>query len=111
LRFTLGRIFIELLAKTAAPRFGERLDMRPIFIQEYVYLKTGGQPMPIYEFHCAACNETFEKLSRMSQTEQPCPRCGAPSAKAISVPARGKMGAAAGAPACAASCGKASGFS
>ncbi|ORJ63312.1 zinc ribbon domain-containing protein [Geothermobacter hydrogeniphilus] len=67
--------------------------------------------MPIYEFHCAACDRTFEKLSHSDVTEHPCPDCGATAAKAISIPAKGQIGVTAtGAPPCAAGCGKSSGF-
>lgn len=67
--------------------------------------------MPIYEYHCANCNKTFEKLSKMSDSEQPCPDCGQPAAKAISVPSPGQVvGGATAPPPCAASCGKTSGF-
>jgi len=66
--------------------------------------------MPIYEFHCPACNRTFEKLSKMADTDQPCPDCGKPAKKAISLPAKGQLGTPAGPPACAATCGKTSGF-
>jgi putative FmdB family regulatory protein len=67
--------------------------------------------MPIYEYHCSACQKTFEKLSRMTETEQPCPTCGQISTKAISLPAKGQMATASGGPPpCAATCGKNSGF-
>lgn len=69
--------------------------------------------MPIYEFHCASCAKTFEKLSSMSETCAPCPSCEADCAKTISVPAPGQVSSGpstAGPPPCAATCGKTSGF-
>jgi putative FmdB family regulatory protein len=32
--------------------------------------------MPIYEFECANCGETFEVILDMGKTAPPCPRCG-----------------------------------
>lgn len=66
--------------------------------------------MPIYEYYCSSCQQRFEKLSRMSDTNQPCPGCGQLAPKAISVPAPGQVASSGAAPACAASCGKTSGF-
>lgn len=35
--------------------------------------------MPIYEFHCTACNKESEVLVRSSKWEgTPCPHCGSP---------------------------------
>jgi len=71
----------------------------------------GRRTMPIYEFRCPACDRTFEKLCRMSETEQPCPDCGQPVPKMISVPSPGQVSSGAAAPPpCAATCGKTSGF-
>jgi len=69
--------------------------------------------MPIYEFRCATCDKTFEKLSSMSETSAPCPSCGADCAKAISIPSPGQVASgpsASGPPPCAETCGKTSGF-
>ena len=69
--------------------------------------------MPIYEYHCNSCDQTFEKLSKMSDSAQPCPDCGKPAAKAISIPSPGQVSsgaAASGPPPCAATCGKTAGF-
>lgn len=44
--------------------------------------------MPVYEYHCAACDRRFEALRPMSQADAPlaCPRCGAANTrKMISV--------------------------
>ena len=36
--------------------------------------------MPIYEYACAACGHTLEKLQKMSDAPlKDCPECGAPS--------------------------------
>ncbi|WP_395698594.1 zinc ribbon domain-containing protein [Methylocella sp.] len=32
--------------------------------------------MPMFAFHCEACDNDFETLARVSETP-PCPRCGA----------------------------------
>jgi putative FmdB family regulatory protein len=38
--------------------------------------------MPIYEYVCPTCNETFEKrVSADKADEVACPECGAPNAK------------------------------
>ncbi|NMG73320.1 FmdB family zinc ribbon protein [Aromatoleum diolicum] len=43
--------------------------------------------MPIFDFHCPACDKTFELLVRGSQTPQ-CPQCGSASLeKQVSRPA------------------------
>ena len=46
--------------------------------------------MPLYEFECARCGETFEELVRRSEEGQPveCRRCGsAETRKLMSAPA------------------------
>lgn len=55
--------------------------------------------MPLFEFHCPKCDRTFEKLLRKAQTDHPCPACGQPAPRAVSVTARSAGGAA---PSCAA---------
>lgn len=46
--------------------------------------------MPLYEYRCPTCGQTFEKLVRLGATEAPpCPSCGAAGAeRLISVIAR-----------------------
>lgn len=45
-------------------------------------------PMPIFEFHCPRCDESFEKLVR-SETRVVCPKCeSAKVERLISAPAR-----------------------
>lgn len=57
--------------------------------------------MPIYEYHCEACDHSFEHLSpTMSAASEriECPECGAPRAsRQLSVPAAPRGGAAKGA--------------
>lgn len=61
--------------------------------------------MPIYEYYCENCRETFSKLWKMSEADEaaPCPTCGASSRKQISACAIGGGGGGAfsGGPACA----------
>lgn len=33
-------------------------------------------PVPIYDYACATCDETFEELSRSDAPAPPCPTCG-----------------------------------
>lgn len=61
--------------------------------------------MPLFEFHCAGCDRTFEKLLREAKTDHPCPDCGQPAPRAVSVTAPTTGGTA---PSCAAPAG--SGF-
>lgn len=43
--------------------------------------------MPLFDFHCQACDKTFEKLVR-SDTQVACPHCGsADVSKCVSKPA------------------------
>jgi len=38
--------------------------------------------MPIYEFQCTECGETFERLQKLSDADPTdCPKCGAPRVK------------------------------
>lgn len=42
--------------------------------------------MPIYEYDCDSCQIRFQKLQSMSfEGDLPCPECGKPSKRAISV--------------------------
>lgn len=51
--------------------------------------------MPIFEFHCPKCDESFEKLVR-SETKVSCPKCSSARVeRMISAPARPAGGAAA----------------
>lgn len=42
--------------------------------------------MPIYEYQCPKCGETFEEWGKASEShkEEPCPKCGTPSPRIIS---------------------------
>lgn len=40
--------------------------------------------MPLFEFHCRECEETFERLLRQPQDEAPCPLCGKPAKRKVS---------------------------
>ena len=41
--------------------------------------------MPLYEYHCPACNHRFDELQPMSATSAECPVCEQPARRAISV--------------------------
>jgi putative FmdB family regulatory protein len=43
--------------------------------------------MPVYEYVCTTCRSRFEKLRSMdtSQETTPCPGCGTPAPRALSV--------------------------
>lgn len=41
--------------------------------------------MPLYEYHCRTCEETFEKLQRQPEQEVPCPHCGKPAKRTVSL--------------------------
>ena len=43
--------------------------------------------MPVYEYVCTTCRSRFEKLRSMDtfQETTPCPDCGTPAARALSV--------------------------
>ena len=43
--------------------------------------------MPIYEYRCAACGNDFEMTRSFSQASEPapCPTCGKPAQKLVSV--------------------------
>jgi putative FmdB family regulatory protein len=44
--------------------------------------------MPIYEYHCESCGQTFEVLQKFSdKPTEKCPRCSAPVQRLLSVPA------------------------
>ena len=39
--------------------------------------------MPIYDFSCTACEETFEELCRSDAPSPPCPTCGTEETKRL----------------------------
>ncbi len=41
--------------------------------------------MPIFEYQCPACGEKVEKIERHPSEEIPCPRCGKPARRTVSV--------------------------
>ena len=44
--------------------------------------------MPIYEFECSACGDTFERLQKLSDPDpSTCPECGAPIKRRLTAPA------------------------
>ena len=43
--------------------------------------------MPIFEFHCSSCQQTFEKLLKTPLAEADCPLCGKPAPRKVSAPA------------------------
>lgn len=50
--------------------------------------------MPLYEFVCAACGETFEEICAVNAAPPSCPACGAQKAsRQISAPSPLKTGA------------------
>ena len=66
--------------------------------------------MPIFEYHCAACDETIEKISSKPLQEVPCPNCGEPAKKTISVFATSGSSAPEGCPSGGCAPGGGSGF-
>jgi putative FmdB family regulatory protein len=66
--------------------------------------------MPIYEYTCPECGETFDKLVRSADAEIACPRCGSREVrKKVSVFASSSRGMGSGNDASAASTGCAPG--
>ena len=44
--------------------------------------------MPLYEYHCAKCGHTFEKIESVNASNRKkCPKCGARAARVQSAPA------------------------
>ena len=44
--------------------------------------------MPLYEYHCAKCGHTFEKIEHVNASDRKkCPKCGARAARVQSAPA------------------------
>lgn len=52
--------------------------------------------MPLYEYHCQACDKTFEKIGRQQQERAACPTCGKDVPRIISMFAAGSCSAPAG---------------
>jgi len=49
--------------------------------------------MPLYEYHCEPCDQTFETLIRSTGDLAVCPQCGSVEvAKQLSVPAAAQTG-------------------
>jgi len=49
--------------------------------------------MPLYEYHCEPCDQTFETLIRSAGDLAHCPRCGSVEVeKLLSVPAAAQTG-------------------
>ncbi len=40
--------------------------------------------MPIFEYHCEKCSQTFEKLSKKLEDQTTCPDCGEAVQKVVS---------------------------
>lgn len=40
--------------------------------------------MPIYEYYCKSCKESFEKLTKLGVDVKPCPKCKTESKKIMS---------------------------
>ncbi len=50
--------------------------------------------MPLYDFHCTACNADFEEIVRGDADSPACPECGSKATeRRISMPAPLKTGA------------------
>lgn len=49
--------------------------------------------MPIYEFICETCGKQFEELIPANADNPPCPACGGPGHRKISLPGPLKKGA------------------
>ena len=41
--------------------------------------------MPLFEYHCTACQTTFEKLLKKHEEKAICPECGQEALKTVSV--------------------------
>lgn len=52
--------------------------------------------MPIYEYLCPSCGSKVEKIQRQALPEIPCPECGRPAARSVSVFAAGESSSAGG---------------
>lgn len=42
--------------------------------------------MPIFEYHCEACDRRFERIIRKPDNEVPCPECGRMANRIVSAP-------------------------
>ena len=59
--------------------------------------------MPIFEYRCAECGNSFEKIRRTPTEQETCPLCGGRADRAVSAPVAGASSA--GIPAAGPSCG------
>ncbi|MFK5926646.1 MAG: zinc ribbon domain-containing protein [Desulfuromusa sp.] len=41
--------------------------------------------LPIFEYHCSNCGKTIEKIQRKPLEDVPCPACGKPAARTVSL--------------------------
>ncbi|WP_321370544.1 zinc ribbon domain-containing protein [uncultured Desulfuromusa sp.] len=41
--------------------------------------------MPIFEYRCEHCGQIIEKIQRTPLTDIPCPACGKPATRAVSL--------------------------
>ncbi len=41
--------------------------------------------MPLFEYQCRDCNETFELLQGQAEQEVACPRCGSAAKRVVSL--------------------------
>ena len=41
--------------------------------------------MPLYEYHCRSCQNTFEKLQKQPSENLACPNCGHTAKRSVSV--------------------------
>ncbi len=55
--------------------------------------------MPIFEYRCKHCGQTIEKIQRRPLPEIPCPKCGTPALRAVSLTSAAADGAGCSAPA------------
>ena len=52
--------------------------------------------MPLFEYHCRACDKTFEKLYKQQTDTAACPDCGKDAPKVVSAFAHGSCAAPSG---------------
>ena len=58
--------------------------------------------MPLYEYVCEECEETFEVIRSASATDEvTCPECGSPAKKLVSLFSKGASGSSGGGGGCA----------
>lgn len=44
--------------------------------------------MPIYEYVCISCGQSFERVMKVAEAAPPCPSCGASQVKKLVTPFR-----------------------